>query len=180
MQPTWPERLDDQLTWHWDNHVRPKLAGLTDHEYLWEPAPNAWSLRPAADGLRMDWQLPEPTPAPITTIAWRIAHLVVDVFGKRNQLHFGGPDTERTTFTFSATAAGALNQLDDAYHRWVNGIRTLDDAQLNQPIGNREPGWEPFPYAALVLHITREAIHHGAEILLLRELFRTRTPESTR
>jgi hypothetical protein len=28
--------------------------------------------------------------------------------------------------------------------------------------------------AALVLHINREAIHHGAEILLLRDLYRHR------
>jgi hypothetical protein len=28
--------------------------------------------------------------------------------------------------------------------------------------------------AALVLHINREAIHHGAEIALLRDLYRAR------
>jgi hypothetical protein len=27
--------------------------------------------------------------------------------------------------------------------------------------------------AELVLHINREAIHHGAEVLLLRDLYRT-------
>jgi hypothetical protein len=176
MQPTWLERLDDQLTWHWDNHVRPKLEGLSDEEYLWEAAPDAWSLRPTADGLTIDRQWPEPTPSPVTTIAWRMAHLIVDVFGTRNQLHFDGPDVDDATFPFSPTAGGALEQLDAAYRRWVDGVRSLDDATLNDPIGDREPGWEPFPYAALVLHITREAIHHGAEILLLRDLYRTRTP----
>ncbi len=29
--------------------------------------------------------------------------------------------------------------------------------------------------AELVLHINREAIHHGAEILLLRDLYRAKT-----
>jgi hypothetical protein len=30
-------------------------------------------------------------------------------------------------------------------------------------------------YAALILHIHRELIHHGAEIALLRDLYRHRT-----
>lgn len=171
LQPSWSERVDDQLTWHWDNHVRPRLAGLSDDEYLWEPVPGAWSLPPTSDGLTIDWE--PPTPAPVTTIAWRMAHLIVPVFGKRAQLHFGGPAADPGTFVFSPTADGALEQLDAAYRRWVDGIRTLDDAGLSKPIGDREPGWEPFPYAALVLHIAREAIHHAAEILLLRDLDRT-------
>ena len=31
-----------------------------------------------------------------------------------------------------------------------------------------------YPMAALVLHINREAIHHGAEIALLRDLYANR------
>ena len=44
------------------------------------------------------------------------------------------------------------------------------------PRGDREAGWERFPYAALVLHITREVVHHGAEVLLLRDLHRQKVP----
>jgi len=33
--------------------------------------------------------------------------------------------------------------------------------------------------AALVLHINRETIHHGAEICLLRDLYRNRMSGST-
>ena len=40
---------------------------------------------------------------------------------------------------------------------------------LQAPCG--EPGFEQDPMAALVLHINREVIHHGAEISLLRDLF---------
>ena len=36
--PTEP-LLRDQLTWHWDAQLRPRLDGLTDEEYLWEPVP---------------------------------------------------------------------------------------------------------------------------------------------
>ncbi|CAN5416837.1 hypothetical protein BH18ACT1_BH18ACT1_02660 [soil metagenome] len=45
----WTARLLEQLTFHWDHQVRPGLEGLTDEEYLWEPAPRAWSIRPRAE-----------------------------------------------------------------------------------------------------------------------------------
>lgn len=40
---------------------------------------------------------------------------------------------------------------------------------LQAPCG--EPDFEQDPMAALVLHINREVIHHGAEISLLRDLY---------
>ena len=42
----WTSQLLEQLTWHWDNHVRPHLDGLTDHEYFWEPVKDCWSIGP--------------------------------------------------------------------------------------------------------------------------------------
>ncbi|MFD8879964.1 DinB family protein [Corynebacterium xerosis] len=33
--------LIEQLEWHWTNQLRPRLNGLTDEEYLWEPAAGA-------------------------------------------------------------------------------------------------------------------------------------------
>jgi hypothetical protein len=38
--------------------------------------------------------------------------------------------------------------------------------------------WAEESYAALVLHINREVIHHGAEVLTLRDLYRNRVTES--
>lgn len=179
---TWPALLLDQLTFHWEVAVRPGLASLTDDEYWWEPVPGCWSLRPrdeAARGgdLAIDGAVPEPDPPPVTTIAWRLGHLIVPVLGKRNELHFGGPPADVHTWPFAPTAVAALTQLDEAYARWLEGVRGLDEEALQQPIGDREAGWEVFPYAALVLHITREVVHHGAEVLLLRDLHRRRGEE---
>ena len=89
-------------------------------------------------------------------------------------MHFGGPPADYLSWQYAPAAATALTQLDDAYDLWLQGVMSLDEGALQQPIGEREEGWEDFPYAALVLHITREVIHHGAEILLLRDLFRRR------
>ncbi len=181
---TWPALLLDQLTFHWDTAVRPGLASLTDDEYLWEPVPDCWSVRPrseattpmAAGGgdLVIDWASPEPDPPPVTTIAWRLGHVIVGVLGRRNALHFGGPPADYQSWQYAPAAAAALTQLDEAYDLWLQGVRGLDEGALQEPIGDREEGWEEFPYAALVLHITREVIHHGAEILLLRDLHRRR------
>ena len=44
--------------------LRERLAGLSDKEYLWEPADGCWSVRLAGDGtFRADWVRPEPVPA---------------------------------------------------------------------------------------------------------------------
>jgi len=37
--------LIDQLDWHWNYHLRPRLDGLTDAEYFWEPVDGCWSIR---------------------------------------------------------------------------------------------------------------------------------------
>jgi hypothetical protein len=177
----WTSRLLEQLTYHWEAQARPRLDGLTDDEYRWEPVPGAWSVRPRGEAVTamaagggdmvIDFEIPEPVPAPVTTIAWRLAHLIVGVFGARNAAHFGGPEIDYFTFTYAGTAAAALDQLDEVYARWVEGVRGLDAEGLARPIGEAEGPFAALPYAALVLHIHREAIHHLAEVALLRDLY---------
>jgi hypothetical protein len=55
---------------------RQRLDGLSDAEYLWRPVPACWSLDATGDGRhRAHRQHPEPDPPPLTTIAWRMAHI---------------------------------------------------------------------------------------------------------
>jgi len=179
----WNQELVDQLDWHWQHHLRPRLAQLTDDEYLWEPVPGCWSLRrrgeansPMAAGageIVADFDHPEPEPAPLTTIAWRMAHLSVGVLGTRAANHFGEPGTvEYATTDWPFSAAGGLQLLDDQYGRWMAGVRTLGDDRLRRPCGPSEGPWAHSPMAALVLHISREVIHHGSELCLLLDLYR--------
>jgi hypothetical protein len=179
----WTRQLLEQLTFHWEHQARPRLDGLTDDEYHWEPAPGAWGIRPRADArtamaagggdLVADFEWPEPDPVPVPTIAWRLGHLIVGIFGERNASHFGGPPMTYQTVEWPGTAAGALSMLDDGYRRWVAGVAALDEAGLGRPVGAAEGPFAEHPYAALVLHIHREAIHHLAEVALLRDLYRT-------
>jgi len=117
---------------------------------------------------------PEPRPAPVTTIAWRLAHLIVGVFGTRAAEQFGGPPVDHQSFHYAGTAAQALQQLDEAYAAWLAGVTSLGDSGLARPCGPAEGPFAEYPMARLVLHINREALHHGAEIALLRDLYANR------
>ncbi|MDP3893816.1 DinB family protein, partial [Nocardioides sp.] len=152
---TWNPLLLDQLRWHWDNHLRPRLDGLSDEEYAWEPVADAWSVRPRGTstapvqaggaGFTIDFAFPEPDPAPVTTIAWRIGHLVVGVLGARNASHFDGPPADYESWEYAGTAAEALQQLDDGVRRWVAGVGALGEAGLARPCGPAEGPWAASP-----------------------------------
>jgi hypothetical protein len=180
----WTHLLADQLDWWWRVHLRPRMDGLTDEEYHWEPVPGMWGVRPrgtstapvaAGSGeFTVDFAFPEPSPPPATTIAWRMAHLIIGVFGMRAASHFGGPAVDYQTYDYPGDAATGLERLDACYALWMNGVRALGPEDLMRPIGPAEGPYAKEPMAALVVHINREALHHGAEIALLRDLYRWR------
>lgn len=175
----WNRTLREQWEHHWAGQVRPRLAGLTDDEYLWSPVPDAWTLRErgsagatefGAGAFVIDWAFPQPEPPPFTTIAWRLGHVIVGVLAMRNATHFGGPPASYPGWEYAGTAQGALAQLETELDRWFTGVRGLDDAALAAPLGETEPFPEA-PFADLVLHINRELIHHLSEVCLLRDLY---------
>ena len=180
----WNAELAEQLEWHWQHQLRPRLDGLTDDEYFWQPVPGCWTLSPRGQSaapisvgggkFTMDYALPPPDPEPVTTIAWRLAHIIVAVFALRNATHFGGPPADYATWHYAGSADEALAQLDAAHAAWIAGVSGLGADGLAFCVGPLEAGgaFADAPMASLVLHIHREAIHHGAEIALLRDLYR--------
>ncbi|MGV9677553.1 DinB family protein [Nocardia sp. NPDC003482] len=179
----WATQLSDQLDYHWHSQLRPRLDGLTDDEYLWEPVPDSWTVRPRTTDdqpgtgpFTVDFTYPPPDPEPVTTIAWRLAHIVVGVFGMRAASHFGGPPVSYESFPYAGTATAALDQLDQSYKLWSTAVRALTPEALAAPCGPAEGRLADYPLAALILHINREAIHHGAEIALLRDLYLRHRP----
>lgn len=167
--------LADQLEFHWNHQLRPRLDGLTDDEYLWQPVPDCWTVHADAT---IDFSYPPPRPEPFTTIAWRLAHVIVGVFATRNHSHFGGPPADYQSWPYATDAATALRQLDEAYRNWIDGARGLTEADLRRPVGDAEGPWAAHPMAELVLHINREVIHHGAEIACIRDLYAHRFEEN--
>jgi hypothetical protein len=183
----WNAELVDQLEWHWEHQLRPRLDGLTDDEYFWQPVPGCWtisrrgeSFAPMSRGageFAMDYAPTPPEREPVTTIAWRLAHLI-DGFGPPATPHFGGRTADHLAVEYSGTAAQALRQLDDGHDAWVRDVRKLGAAGLARPQGAISPSaFADAPMARLILYTHLEVIHHGAEICLLRDLYLWKTAE---
>src|ERR1700704_783274 len=100
--------------------VNIEIPPMTDDEYLWEPVPNCWSIRPrsAGPGPRAtalvgagDWGRDsgfpdEPWPPPFTTIAWRLGHLS-EMLMLRADYTIGSHALTRDNYRFSGDVAGA-------------------------------------------------------------------------
>jgi hypothetical protein len=178
----WNAQLVDQLEVLWDTQLRSRLDGLTDTEYFWEPVVGCWSIRRRGEStvqkavgtgeFTFEFASPAPDPPPVTTIAWRLATIIVGCFATRTHWHFGGPPADWPTWDYAGTAAEALHQLDATHDNWVNGVRGLGADGLHRPAGPAEGPYADRPLAEMVLHVNREVIHHGAEISLLRDLYR--------
>ena len=142
---------------------------------MWSVRPRDSATAPVLLGrgeFTLDYARPAPDPAPVTTIAWRLSHLTVGVFGMRVAAHFGGPPADYESYDYPGDAATALARLDAVYAGWIAGVRGLGKHALSRPCGPAEGPYAEAPMASLVLHVNREAIHHGAEIALLRDLYR--------
>ena len=174
----------DQLGFYWDSTLMPRLRGLTDEEYLWEPAPGAWSVRPDAAGNQVADGAPpgqEPDPPPVTTLAWRINHIAVGCFHTRASTFFGDGsvpadadmfDPRHRPVSLPATAAEAIEFLQRSYEWWRDGLLSMDAAAFEAPLGPRAAFFAEQSMAQLALHLNRETFHHGGEIGLLRDLYR--------
>jgi hypothetical protein len=180
----------DQLGFYWETSLWPRLLGLTDDEYFWEPVDGAWSVRQGADGVWKPDGVGEepPDPPPVTTLAWRITHVAVGVFYTRASTFFGDAspfpgerrapgdatmfDERHLPERFPGSAKEALELLDLSYRWWRDGLLSLDDEAFLRPLGSRGAFFAEQSMAQLALHLNRETMHHGGEIGALRDLYR--------
>ena len=181
MDVDWNAELIDQIESHWKLRLRPRLDGLTDDEYFWQPVPDCWTVHRRGEssapmslgtgGYTMDYAPPPHESEPVTTIAWRLAHLT-DVLGSPIVPHFEVLPADRPRVAYSGTAEGALRQLDEGYDAWIRDVRSLGAAGLARRQGALSPPeFADAPMARLVMYTHVEVIHHGAEVCLLRDLY---------
>jgi hypothetical protein len=162
---------------------------MTDEEYLWEPVPGCWSVRrrsagpgPRATRLvgagewgRDGYTDTEPYPPPFTTIAWRLSHLI-EMLAMRADYSTGARSMTKDSFVVSGNAASAVAALSDSVDAWRGVLMQADDAALDTV------GYSAYPYGSdaedmfidTVWWVNQEVLHHGAEIALLRDLYRDR------
>jgi hypothetical protein len=160
-----------------------RLVGLTDDEYLWEPVPGCWSIRPHAEVTTSralgggDWRLefasPEPDPPPFTTLAWRLCHLAMHT-RIRADYTIGTKSMSHETYAIPQTADAAIAVLTDALDAWHQALSSASDADLDQ-VGRSSYPWglDPkLPFLDITWWVNQELLHHGGEIALLRDLYR--------
>jgi hypothetical protein len=162
---------------------------MTDEEYLWEPVTGSWSVRRRADGPgprasllvgagewgRDGYHDKEPYPPPFTTIAWRLSHLT-EMLAMRADYTTGSKSMTKDSFVVSGDAASAVEALTRAAEEWRGTLTHCDDAALDTV------GYSTYPYGSdagdmfidIVWWVNQEVLHHGAEIALLRDLYRDR------
>lgn len=166
-----------------------RVDPMTDEEYLWEPVPGCWSVRRRTDGPGPratllagagDWgrdaaSYPHPWPPPVTTIAWRLSHLG-EMLTLRADHTAGGHVLTRDDHPVSGDAAGAVAAFDAGSAAWRKALLSVDDAALDTVGYCTYPhGSDPEePFLDIVWWVNQELLHHGAEIALLRDLYRAR------
>jgi hypothetical protein len=180
----WNFEVVDQLESHWQQQLRPRLDGLTDDEYFWQPVPGCWTisrrgessapLSVGAGDFTIDSAEEPVSPEPVTTIAWRLGHLLA-IFGPPGTPHFDRLASPPQELRFPGTAAEALRQLDEGHDAWLADVRLLGADGLTRPQGALSPPqFADAPMARLIMYTHLEVIHHGAEICLLRDLYRAK------
>lgn len=158
--------------------LRHRVDGMTDDEYFWEPAPGCWSVRAGDEGtFRRDGSPHPVTPAPLTTIAWRLTHIIDILAGERNATWIGVTPIGSLDIAGEArTAAEAIDQLERAYKLFRGNVMAADASELTAPLGPIAGPYADDTRTAFVLHELDELIHHGAEVAALRDLYRATRP----
>ncbi|MGH3678444.1 MAG: DinB family protein [Mycobacterium sp.] len=124
--------MTDDLLWQFDLAwalADLHLSALTDDDFLWEPAPLTWTVRPDASGLwRPDWADTEPDPVPVPTIGWLTWHIqwwwsvAID--------HLAGvTPRERTDVVWPGNGTVSVARLRELAAQWRELLsnRTADD-----------------------------------------------------
>ena len=156
--------------------IEPNLAGLTDAEYFWEPMPGCWGVRRRGDirssGCwgRGEWavetSLDGSTAPSTTTIGWRLMH-AYDCTNDFTSRAFGEGGRDWNTIEVPGTASGAVELMTDAVRGLQNRLASATDDVLVAAVDDdfHKPRWLLLDKALL------EAIHHCAEVGVLRSVF---------
>jgi hypothetical protein len=120
---------------------------------------------------------PELDATPVTTIAWRLAHLH-SCFAGQWEWTFGERRRDpRLLVDFTPSAALELERFWAVIDRWREDVARVTEEQLDTVGFSQYPyGSDPDdPYIGVVAGDNLEFIHHMSEIALLRDLWRARS-----
>jgi len=178
--PTVRAAVRSQLEFSWWE-LRRRLSSVTQDEFVWEPAPGAFSVRRRAEARSArafgvgDWVVEWPAGPDepgVRTVAWLVAHLT-EVLTERYDWTFGEHRLKRPDLTYEGLVGPAVAALTEVVDAWRKGIADMsDDDIFTVGLSQATEIDQVAPFAQLVLHINRELIHHGSEICTLTDLYR--------
>jgi hypothetical protein len=132
--------------------------------------------------LEFEWDPRHPDPQPLTTIGWRLSHIIDLLAADRNATWLGvtplgTPDEDRRNAGEAATATAAVKALEEAYGRFRGHVSAVDSDTLLQPMGKVAGQWGQDNGLQFILHELDELIHHAAEVGTMRDLYRALNPK---
>lgn len=151
-----------------------RLQGVTDDEYFWQPVPGCWTVhRDAAGKWVVDYEIDAPDPPPFTTLAWRLVHIASCKL-MYHEYAFGAGRLTWDDLPYPGTASQAIDWLVENHRLLRSDLDGVSDADLDREVktnwGDLWRMWQIF--WAMICH----DVHHGAEIGVLRDLYRSRPP----
>ena len=176
---------------------------LTDDEFFWEPFTTTWSVRrqdecrtsdPFGAGEWVaDFEIPEPTPVPMTTIAWLYWHMGsvpgrvcdIDFLGGARTMASGWTSPYLTHHPIFTSAAEAVSALRDGWQRLRGAIEGAGDDQLEVTTAGYTYAAEPprggpcvlgppgtiRPATHFIAGTLNEVSHHATQIGALRDAY---------
>jgi DinB superfamily len=151
--------------------LRVRCRDLSDEEFFWEPVTNCWTVfrdPEAPGGWSYHYILPDPDPAPVTTIGWRLNHIALCKV-MYHEYAFGQGQLTWETIETPGPARGTLALLDSAHALLEDDLRSQSDSDLQREVftnwGELWPTWRIFHT------MSDHDAQHGAEIGVLRDLF---------
>jgi len=159
--------------------LRRILTGLTDEEFRWEPCADCWNVRrdtSAPSGWSMDYPDIVPDPPPVTTIAWRLLHITHGnwIYWEHS---FGPGQRTFPDLPIYGAADAAIADLIASQRPVTDELTAITDVTLGRPVSTPrsvDAHGKQWPATRVFLTLLKEQVHHGAEISLLRDLYRNR------
>ena len=149
--------------------LRDRLEGLTDEEFFWLPVPNAWTIYEDRPGhWAYHYAIPDPDPAPVTTIAWQVTHLATTRF-MYHEWAYGAAKLTFPELVIPSNVARAVEFLHDGYEAlWADLEEETEDG-LDRP---RKTNWgEMWPAWRIFTSMTDHDALHTGTIGGLRDLY---------
>ena len=151
-----------------------RLDGLTDEEYVWEPADNVWTVRLIDGRPTPDSEVWAPTggSAPPRTLAWSLGHLGDGLMTRADWL-VGSHTLKGGDLTWPMTAAEGIEFARAGIGAWRDGLAQMTDEDLDTVGRSAYPdGLDPtLPLIEIVWWVSKELLFHVGEIWYVRDLY---------